>query len=139
MTQMHCAFCDGRIGTVSKKTVEHFRPKSRFPELAYDWENLFPCCDQCQSQKLEKFDEALLKPDAEEYRFEDYFIRNYKSGTLEPLPNASQAARQRAEITLVLYGLNLPERNRERIREWEHFLRDPHPHLDDYNYRFFLE
>jgi len=49
MTQAHCAFCDGQIGAESRETVEHFRPKGLFPELAYAWDNLFPCCDLCQS------------------------------------------------------------------------------------------
>ena len=139
MTQEHCAFCDGRIGTESRETVEHFRPKSEFPNLAYTWHNLFPCCDLCQSQKLEKFDEALLKPDAADYRFEEYFIANYKTGELEPLPNAPTEIKRRAEVTIDLYGLKLPTRNKARLREWERFVRDPQACLDDYNYRFFLE
>ena len=49
MTQAHCAFCDGRIGTESRETIEHFRPKSQFPSFAYQWDNLFPCCDMCHA------------------------------------------------------------------------------------------
>lgn len=139
MTQGHCAFCDGQIGTESRETVEHFRPKSQFPDLAYAWGNLFPCCDMCQSQKLEKFDPALLKPDDVEYRFDGYFIANYRTGELEPLPGASQRIKQSAETTIQLYGLNLPARNKARIREWERFSRDLSSCVDDYNYRFFLE
>lgn len=48
MTQSHCSFCDaypmGRI----PKTIEHFKPKTTFPLLAYQWENLFLCCGNCQ-------------------------------------------------------------------------------------------
>lgn len=139
MTQAHCAFCDGQIGTESRETVEHFKPKSEFPGLAYDWLNLFPCCDVCQSHKLEKFDESLLKPDVDDYRFGDYFIANYKTGELEPLPSAPDFAKYRAEITIRLYGLNIPARNKARIREMERFIRDSQAFLDDYNYRFFLE
>ncbi len=139
MTQGHCAFCDGRLGTESRETVEHFRPKSTFPELAYDWANLFSCCDVCQATKREKFDEVALKPDAEEYFFHHYFIANYKTGDLDALPSTRTQDRKRAEVTIALYGLNLETRKKARLREWEQYRRDPNPILDDYNYRYFLE
>lgn len=44
-TGNRCAFCDGMTGSVSRQTVEHFKPKKTFPELAFTWSNLFPCCD----------------------------------------------------------------------------------------------
>ncbi len=139
MTKVHCAFCDGRIGTESRETVEHFRPKSQFPALAYQWDNLFPCCDMCQSQKREQFEEGLLKPDDSAFTFGRYFVANYKTGELTPSPHANQEMQQRAEITIRIYGLNLPDRNKARKRELEQFARDPEPFLDDYNYRFFLD
>lgn len=139
MTQNHCAFCDGQIGVESRKTIEHFRPKSRFPELAYAWDNLFPCCDLCQSSKREQFDPALLKPDAPDYAFASHFVVKYQTGEIEPSPHADDAARYRAEVSIRLYALNLPERTLARRREWEHYCRDPDACLDDYNYRFFLE
>lgn len=139
MTQTHCAFCDGRIGVESRETVEHFRPKSRFPELAYAWDNLFPCCDLCQSMKREQFDPALLKPDDADYAFSSYFVVNYKTGEVEPSPHADDTARHRAETSIRLYWLNLPYRTVARCREWEHYCRDPEGCLDDYYYRFFLE
>ncbi len=139
MTQAHCAFCDGQIGTESRETVEHFRPKSRFPGFAYQWDNLFPCCDMCQSQKLEQFDDGLLKPDDDDFAFMRYFVVNFKTGEIEPSPHADEQLQDRAKITIRMYGLNLPARNSARRREWERFCRDPAPFLDDYNYRFFLD
>jgi uncharacterized protein (TIGR02646 family) len=139
MTQGRCAFCDGGLGAESRETVEHFRPKSQFPEFAYAWSNLFPCCDMCQSQKKEQFSEDLLKPDEDDFVFSHFFIVNYKSGELEVSPQADLKARSRAEITLQLYGLNLAARTKARKREWESFCREIEPFLDDYNYRYFLE
>jgi len=138
MTKAHCAFCDGQIGVESRETVEHFRPKSKFPELAYEWENLFPCCDMCQSKKLELFEEGLLRPDHSDFVFERYFVANYKTGEIKPSPHADEQAQFRAEITIRLYGLDLPARNKARQREWERYCRDPEPCIDDYNYRFLL-
>ena len=138
MTQAHCAFCDGPIGVESRETIKHFRPKSTFPQKAYEWHNLFPCCDMCQSSKLEKFDPALLKPDEPQYAFNKYFVANYKTGKLDPSPHLDDQARLRAKVTIDTYGLNLEPRKKARKREWENYCRDATPCLDDYNYRFFL-
>lgn len=44
MTKHHCSFCDVfEMGSDVRRTIEHFRPKSKFPLLAYQWENLFIC------------------------------------------------------------------------------------------------
>ncbi|MBI4740147.1 MAG: hypothetical protein HY777_01010 [Betaproteobacteria bacterium] len=137
MTMAHCAFCDGAIGVESRETVEHFRPKSAFPDLAYEWNNRFPCCDMCQSNKREMFDPDLLKPDAPEYAFSTYFVANFRTGELEPSPRSDEKARLQAGVTIRIYGLNLPARKKARKREWERFV-DPKTCLDDYNYRFSL-
>lgn len=138
MTQAHCAFCDGPIGVESRETVEHFRPKNTFHNLAYEWNNLFPCCDMCQSNKRENFDPALLKPDEPEYAFDKYFVANFSTGEIEPSPHSDEEARQKADVTIKIYGLNLPARKKARKREWESYQRGLQACLDDYNYRFFL-
>lgn len=137
MTQQHCAFCDGPFAE-SPKTIEHFRPKSRFPELAFAWSNLFPCCYACQSSKQEKFNECLLKPDDEDYRFDRYFLVKYETGEIEVSPLLGPQERERAAITLEIYGLNTPERKNARVRELRYFQLEENPVIDDFNYRFFL-
>ncbi len=139
MTQERCAFCDGPIGSESRETVEHFKPKRRFPQLAYAWDNLFPCCDKCQSFKLDQFDEAILKPDALDYIFHHYFTVNYHTGDIEPSPHVNENAQHRAKITLEIYGLNASKRKTMRLREWRNYTNEPNPHIDDFNYRYFLE
>ncbi|EJT05008.1 retron system putative HNH endonuclease [Rhizobium sp. CCGE 510] len=42
-----CAYCESR----SANTIDHFRPKSLYPWLAYDWENLYPTCFECDRRK----------------------------------------------------------------------------------------
>lgn len=142
MTGDHCAFCDGPLKVESRATVEHFRPKSTFAHFAFTWSNLFPCCDMCQSEKLESFDERLLKPDEEDYSFGRYFVANYRTGDIEPLPGTTPEEQERAAETIRMYGLNSPERRKARKREWEFFLREREEAdvlIDDYHYRFFLE
>ncbi|HRH90344.1 MAG TPA: hypothetical protein PLW01_00340 [Agitococcus sp.] len=139
MTQHHCAFCDGALGVESRKTIEHFRPKESFPQLAYTWDNLFPCCDVCQSEKLAQFDESLLKPDEQDYRFYDYFEVNFKTGEIHPISTVSQDNQHRADVTIKLYQLNKPERCKARLKELKAFRPNDGDILDDFNYRFFLE
>lgn len=139
MTQQHCAFCDGILRVTSPDTIEHFKPKKTFPELAYAWDNLFPCCCECQRIKKERFDESLLKPDDQDYDFNSYFTVNYRTGEIELCLHADNKAQTRARVTLELYGLNSKERMNARIQQMEHFSKAEKPFIDDYNYRFFLE
>ncbi|MBJ9256026.1 hypothetical protein I5495_01500 [Citrobacter amalonaticus] len=140
MTKGHCAFCDGaNLGAESRKTIEHFRPKSEFHTLAYQWENLYPCCDQCQSAKGEDFDEGLLAGDQAGYAFESYFSLDYSSGAILPNPVASDNDQQRARITIAFYGLNVEERKIARKRQHKFYQSRPDDmHLDDFSYRFYL-
>ena len=143
-----CAFCDGLMKITSKATVEHFRPKSKFPNLKAEWGNLFPCCDQCQSAKLEKFDEALLKPDEASYNFLKYFVCNFRTGEIEIDPNITPDEQLRAAITTQIYGLNATARCNARRKERRHWLAEVSQfgqssveltNLGDWQFRFFLQ
>ena len=51
-----CAYCEGNVEAVSPQHVEHYRPASRYPGLAYEWENLLLACPHCNSTyKKDKF------------------------------------------------------------------------------------
>lgn len=138
VTGRRCAYCDGSLGLTSRETVDHFRPKSSYPQFAYAWENLFPCCDLCQSKKGERFEEGLLKTDEPEYEFSRYFILNFDTGEIEPAPDATPEDQARAETTCKMLGLNSAERNQARLRALRNFERDPSASLDGYSYRYFL-
>ena len=55
-----CGYCESRIEHMSDPHIEHYRPKSRFPELTFDWNNLLLACGKCNSiqYKGDKFPEA---------------------------------------------------------------------------------
>lgn len=138
MTGERCSYCDGFLNRESRGTVDHFRPKETFPELAFDWYNLLAACDLCQSHKLSKFDELLLKPDEQDYSFTRYYVLNYSSGAVEPAPFASAEDQARASTTLEMLGINTEPRKRARLEQPAHFSRDKEANLDDYCYRYFL-
>jgi uncharacterized protein (TIGR02646 family) len=163
LTANHCCFCD--ILPVSKgeirPTVEHFHPKSNlaFYHLAFSWDNLFLCCDQCQTYKLEKFEAQLLKPDEPDYEFEKYFYINFRDGILKPRVDQTPDNKQRADITIRIYGLNEDNRPVARRRELNRFNESytdkkeicglknipfnpsdyPALELDNYSYRFYIQ
>lgn len=143
MTDGHCAFCDGGdLGAVSRGTIEHFRPKSlpEFRRLAFQWDNLYPCCDRCQSEKRADFDNLLLVADEPDYRFEDYFIVDYATGEIQPNPLVSGNNQQRARLTIDFYGLNISVRMHCRKKELKRYRqRDIEEDvLNDFSYRYFL-
>lgn len=136
-TQSHCSFCDNfPVSPPSLETVEHFRPKSKFPREAYHWPNLYFCCDFCQ-QKSNDFDEALLRPDAEDFDFDRYFRWDFTTGTLEINAQATPADQQRAETTRAMYRLNdrHPALRKRALRQRA---KDQDAPLDDFPYREFL-
>ena len=50
-----CAYCESGINAHRSQQVEHFKPKSLFPSLAYDWSNYFLACNGCNGAKLDKW------------------------------------------------------------------------------------
>ena len=55
-----CAYWESKIKHVAYPHIEHYRPKSKFPELTFDWENLLLACGVCNSAeyKGDNFPEA---------------------------------------------------------------------------------
>jgi uncharacterized protein (TIGR02646 family) len=117
MTDNHCSFCDSApLGQASRKEIEHLRPKSIFPEHAFDWLNLYLACSVCNGKKQDKYDTQLLQPDAANYSFASYFILSAK-GELIPNLAADQNNINAAEITIAIFDLNRVELKLERLRQ----------------------
>jgi uncharacterized protein (TIGR02646 family) len=136
MTGNHCSFCDSYPLNTSGETIEHFRPKEPFRQLAYEWTNLFYCCYHCQKKKRANFDEALLKPDHESYEFTSYFIYDSITGELRPNPASSVDHQQRAKVTTEMYGLNHFGRPESRKEFFNKYSGAQALDLELYPYRF---
>ena len=112
MSANHCAYCDGfPMGAMSLRTIDHFKPKEHFAELAYSWANLYPCCNACQDAKGSDYDQKLLRPDDGSYEFAHYFLFNYRTGDLDINPFATADKQDRARKTLEILGLNDRDRD----------------------------
>ena len=55
-----CCYCESYIGDTDYEHIEHFKPKSIFPEESFKWENLFWSCGICNNNKRDKWDESCI-------------------------------------------------------------------------------
>jgi uncharacterized protein (TIGR02646 family) len=137
-TQEHCSFCDNfPVSPPSIDTIEHFRPKARYPREAYRWGNLYFCCMHCQ-QKGEEFNDLALQPDSEDFEFDRYFRWDFTRGTIEVNESRPPEDQARARATIDLYRLNVghPTLRRRELRRRGQGSDDP---LDDFAYRGFVD
>lgn len=141
MTKNHCSFCDAYPLSTDGESIEHFKPKTKYPLLSHIWENLFYACFKCQEYKHDKFDDLLLKPDDTNYTFEDYFMldRQGENIFIIPLPANSEEQKLRASKTIEYYGLNRYDRPHVRWKElvkWEKYKSDSDFDINDFRYRY---
>jgi 5-methylcytosine-specific restriction endonuclease McrA len=138
-----CAFCNnGPIynhPSAKYYTLEHFKPKDRslFPEYAYQWENLYPCCQMCNHERGNQVDALLLRPDDIAYDFDIHFEVKSTGELIHKTPNA--------DVTIHFYQLNRPsliKDRREKVEEVEMFFKAtgdyPENLLHRKPYQFFL-
>lgn len=141
-----CAFCNNRPiynnPSANYYTLEHFKPKKRnrtpnYSQHAYQWENLFPCCQKCNGYKDDQFDPQLLRPDDVSYDFDVHFEVDGK-GNLVPKTKS-------AEVTIAIYKLNrtsLTKDRRNKVEEIETIFKAmgyyPNNLLSKKPYHFFL-
>src|SRR5262249_45927986 len=50
-----CVYCETPLGVTSRGDIAAFRPKSLYPWLAYEWENLLLACSGCNHAKADRF------------------------------------------------------------------------------------
>ncbi|WP_295457011.1 retron system putative HNH endonuclease [uncultured Thiodictyon sp.] len=90
MSHHKCAYCESPINAERSAHVEHFRPKSLFPSLCYDWENYFLSCNGCNGQKSDKWPAQgdYVRPDEGEPASRFLFSRD---GGVEAVPGDAEA------------------------------------------------
>ena len=109
-------------------TVDHFRPLSRFPQLAYEWSNWVFSCQRCNvDNKRDKWPgPGYVDPCASSVaeRPEQYFDYDVDTGELIPKDRLSDLARRRARNTINDLGLNQVDVRFWRIDWTRRFLAD---------------
>ena len=104
-----CAYCE----EITKGEVDHFRPKSQFPDLVYSWSNWLFSCHECNHAKSSAWPAggyvdpcAMSGPD----RAECHFHFDTQTGLILPSSSLSPSRLQKARRTIADLGLN----------EWHH-------------------
>lgn len=93
MSNQKCSYCEARIGDPAEGMVEHFRPKSLFPSLVYDWMNFFLSCVGCNVAKGRKWPReggCYVRPDEGDPGSHFRFLED---GTIEAVEPGGDADR----------------------------------------------
>ena len=103
--------CDIRAESGSRSpTIDHFRPRSRFPQLTYEWSNWVFSCRACNvDNKKDRWpDTEYVDPCAANVveHPEHYFDYDAGTGQIVPKSGLSGNARRKASYTIRDLGLN---------------------------------
>jgi len=108
MQQGRCAYCEGSL-TASRRHIEHFRQRSRYPQGTFDWNNLFGSCNRDDSCGRHKDrcgayrHQDLIKPDLED---PEHFLVFLPNGSVRPRAALTPDEKHRAEETIRILNLN---------------------------------
>ncbi len=109
-----CMYCESKITHIDYGDVEHIKPKSKYPQLEFDWGNLGYACTRCNRQfKNDNYDEELPFIDPYDDNPSDYIIAN--GSLLFP-----KQGNERGDLSISGLGLNrleLIEKRQEKIDE----------------------
>ena len=100
-----CAYCE----EMTKVEVDHFRPKSEFPQLVYEWDNWLTSCHPCNHSKSNKWPEfGFVDPCAVSTteRPELCFIFDAETGYMKANPELNIGQYRIAENMINDLGLN---------------------------------
>ena len=135
----NCWYCERRCQGVGgwSPTVDHFRPRSLFPELTYEWSNWIFSCRRCNvDNKQNKWPElGYVDPSttvvAEQP--EQYFDYDTDSGRIFAKSGVSDAAQRRAWDTIDDLGLSKSDLVNPRFTSIRQFIEELTQELLDYS------
>lgn len=110
-----CSYCEN-IPSSSYMEVDHFEPKSLYPELVLDWDNLLPACRKCNNYKLNHDTRALPIIDPTKINPEPYF--DY--GFFSIKPSNTSPDWDLSKRTIDVCNLNRYELSKERMELLSH-------------------
>ena len=109
--------CDAARGSPKSPTLDHFKPKSKFPRLAYAWGNWVFSCAECNRIKADKWaDGGFVDPCAADVmeRPEAYFDFDCEYMELTPKSGLDDERETRARQTIKALDLNGIDKSRSQ-------------------------
>ena len=101
----YCSYCEVDVESVAYGHIEHFRPKSIYPNLMFDYNNLHYVCPKCNQNKGYKFDEKMIDPSFDNPEEHIYFV-----GT------EAKSYDERGAYMIEILKLNDPERLKRKTK-----------------------
>lgn len=138
-TDAHCSYCDGFPLMSADETIDHFKPKSKFPLDVCNWDNLYVACAHCQKEKGDQFDDLLLRPDELSYNFESYFFYDYTENEIRILPNLSIDKLEKAKKTDEILNFNHKAMVESRKQSYDGFIDKPEYPKNKLKHRFIFQ
>ena len=80
MSNEKCCYCECKVGSGEREMhVDHFKPKSIYPDLVVKWENLLPSCPHCNKEKSshDTGAEPIVNPSEDDPR-EFFYLKDYR-------------------------------------------------------------
>ena len=137
-TDNHCSYCDGYPLMSADESIDHFKPKHKFPLEVCDWQNLYVACAHCQKVKGTQFDDLLLRPD-DEYAFQSYFFYDFSEHKIRILPNLTEEKLQRAKKTHEILDFDHPAMVESRRQSYDGFWDKSNYPREKLKHRFIFE
>jgi uncharacterized protein (TIGR02646 family) len=96
-----CAYCEGKPLECGNIEIDHFKPKSRYPDATFEWENMVPSCHDCNNSKgtHDTQKEPIINP----YDTDPETVFYFDSIQIIPL---SGNEFDKAQRTINIFGLN---------------------------------
>jgi len=136
-----CAYCEKSI-LDNTPPIEHYRPKSVYYWLAFSWDNLLLCCEECNRSKSDKFE---FNGDIAEFKDTDLqnihiLTKNYNDSEKPKMINPEvedveskliffengkiDSNDERVKYTITTCKIDRPEANEKRKTEWDKFKKE---------------
>ncbi len=110
-----CGYCE----EFCKGDVDHFRPKSKFPQRVYRWSNWILACPVCNNRKSEHWPQGGFVDPCNSSGFgncESYFEFDTTTCEVVPSPRLPQSQKARAQHTIEDLGLNSYHHLKKRVQ-----------------------
>ncbi|PSU88919.1 TIGR02646 family protein [Photobacterium kishitanii] len=96
-----CAFCECIPSEGGNIEIEHFKPKSEYPELTFEWDNFLPSCRKCNGSKGTH--DTVLEPIINPYDTDPNNVFHFVDIEIKA---SNTDMKQIAEKTIEVCGLN---------------------------------
>ncbi len=104
MSNGKCCYCEVKLAEEGKDMhVEHFHPKSKYPDEVVSWKNLLPSCKRCNGSKSihDTYEEEIINPSVDNPK--DYL---YMANYWYKCKATNEKDRKKAKDTIDVLSLN---------------------------------